>query len=143
MQFRYKRFVKPIINIAPMIDVLFLLLIFFMVTSTFVEQPNVKLDLPKTKYSKTSEIDKLQLIITRYGKIFLQDEVIALSELEEVLRGIIPQLEKKTLVLKADKDVPYGTIIKIMDAAKGAGMEKIVAPTLLENIQTGKYNKRK
>ncbi len=136
MQFRYKRFVKPIINIAPMIDVLFLLLIFFMVTSTFVEQPNIKLDLPSTKYSKTSKIDKLQLVITRYGKIFLQNEMVAIVDLEDVLRDLVPQLENKTLVLKADKDVPYGTVIKIMDAAKGAGLEKIVAPTLLDRVNS-------
>ncbi len=132
MQFRYKRITKPIINIAPMIDVLFLLLIFFMVTSTFVEQPNIKLDLPSTKHSNTSKIEELQLVITRFGQIYLQNEVVALTELENVLRGLIPQMDEKTLVLKADKDVPYGTVIKVMDAAKGAGMHKIVAPTLLE-----------
>jgi len=118
-----------------MIDVLFLLLIFFMVTSTFVEQPSIKLDLPSTKHSKNHKIDELQLLITRYGKIYLENEIIAMNDLEAKLSQLIPLLEKKTLVLKADKDVPYGTVIKVMDAAKGAGMEKIVAPTLMESLQ--------
>lgn len=133
MQFRLKRIVRPIINIAPVIDVLFLLLIFFMVTSTFVEQPNIKLDLPSTKHSETSKVEELQLVITRYGKIFLNNEIVNINKLEDVLRNLVSQMEDKTLVLKADKDVPYGTVIKVMDAAKGAGMKKIVAPTLLED----------
>ncbi|MGR3319902.1 MAG: ExbD/TolR family protein [Candidatus Anammoxibacter sp.] len=133
MQFRLKRISKPIINIAPLVDVLFLLLIFFMVTSTFVEQPNIQLELPSTKYSETSEIKALQLIITRYGKIYLQDEIININDLEDILRNLTVQMDEKTLVLKADKDVPYGTVIRVMDAAKGAGMKKIIAPTLLED----------
>ena len=133
MQFRTKRLAKPIINIAPLMDVLFLLLIFFMVTSTFVEQPNIELDLPSTKYSETGKVEKLQLIITRYGNIYLQNEIVSMNELENVLRNIATQMEDKTLVLKADKNVPYGIVIKVMDAAKGAGMRKIVAPTLLES----------
>ena len=98
MQFRLKRISKPIINIAPLVDVLFLLLIFFMVTSTFVEQPNIQLDLPSTKYSETSEIKELQLIITRYGKIYLQDKIVNINELENILRGLVVQMEEKTLV---------------------------------------------
>ena len=133
MQFRLKRISKPIINIAPLVDVLFLLLIFFMVTSTFVEQPNIQLELPSTKYAETSEIKELQLVITRYGKIYLQDQIVNINELESVLRDLTVQMNEKTLVLKADKDVPYGTVIKFMDAAKGAGMNKIIAPTLLED----------
>ncbi|MGR3178212.1 MAG: ExbD/TolR family protein [Candidatus Anammoxibacter sp.] len=135
MQFRLKRISKPIINIAPLVDVLFLLLIFFMVTSTFVEQPSIQLDLPSTKYAETSEIKELQLVlvITRYGKIYLQGEIVNINELENILRDLTVKMEEKTLVLKADKDVTYGTVIKVMDAAKGAGMRKIIAPTLLED----------
>ncbi|MGR3219295.1 MAG: ExbD/TolR family protein [Candidatus Anammoxibacter sp.] len=131
MQFRLKRISKPIINIAPLVDVLFLLLIFFMVTSTFVEQPNIQLELPSTKYAEISEIKKLQVVITRYGKIYLQDKIVNINELESILRDLSVQMDEKTLVLKADKDVTYGTVIKVMDAARGAGMRKIVAPTLL------------
>ena len=131
MQFRLKRVTKPIINIAPLVDVLFLLLIFFMVTSTFVEQPNIELDLPSTKHAKTAKIEELQLVITRFGKIYLKDAIVSIDELENVLSKLAIQMKDKTLVLKADKAVPYGTVIKVMDAAKGAGMRKIVAPTLL------------
>ena len=133
MQFRTKRLVKPIINIAPMVDVLFLLLIFFMVTSTFVDQPNIKLDLPSTVHANTSKIDEMNLLITRDGNIFLENEIVDINNLENVLRKLVPMMEKKTLVMRADKEVSYGIVIKVMDSAKGAGVHKIVAPTLLDN----------
>lgn len=136
MQFRLKRLSKPIINIAPMVDVLFLLLIFFMVTSTFVEQPSINLDLPSTKYAQSGKINELQLMITRYGKIYLRDEIVNMGELEGILAVLADEMEEKVLVLKADKDVPYGTVIKVMDAANGAGMHKIVAPTILKEEET-------
>ena len=72
MQFRTKRFIKPVINIAPVVDVLFLLLIFFMVTSTFVEQPNIKLELPSTRHSEATKIERMVLTISRDGQLFLQ-----------------------------------------------------------------------
>lgn len=133
MQFRLRRVTKPIINIAPVVDVLFLLLIFFMVTTTFVEQPSIKLVLPSAKYSEAGKIEALTLIITRDGDLFLQDQPVKIEDIEKVFRDIAEKLENKTLVLKADKDVPYGKVIRIMDAAKGAGLKKIIAPTLLED----------
>ena len=117
-----------------MVDVLFLLLIFFMVTSTFVDQPNIKLDLPSTVHANPSKIDEMNLLITRDGSIFLQDEIVHIDNLENVLRKLVPMMEKKTLVMRADKDVSYGIVIKVMDSAKGAGIHKIVAPTLLDSM---------
>lgn len=132
MQFRQKRIIKPVINIAPVVDVLFLLLIFFMVTSTFVEQPNIKLELPTTKHSETSRTEKMVLTISRDGQLFLQDMPVDKRNLEKALRRIILDTGDETLVLKADKLVPYGVVVDAMDDAKGAGYKKIIAPTILE-----------
>lgn len=132
MQFRQKRIIKPVINIAPVVDVLFLLLIFFMVTSTFVEQPSIKLELPTTKHSETSRIEKMVLTISRDGQLFLQDKPVDKRNLEKALRRIILDTGDETLVLKADKLVPYGVVVNAMDDAKGAGYKKIIAPIILD-----------
>ena len=132
MQFRIKRYIKPVINIASLVDVLFLLLIFFMVTSAFVEQPNIKLELPATKHSGVSKIDKTVLTISRDGQLFLQDRPVDKISLEKELRRIIMDTGDEVLVLKADKMVPYGDVVDIMDDAKGAGFRKVVAPTIME-----------
>ncbi len=132
MQFRIKRFIKPVINIAPVVDVLFLLLIFFMVTSTFVEQPNIKLELPSTRHSEATKIERMVLTISRDGQLFLQDKPVEKKDLEKELRRVILDTGDDVLVLKADKWVPYGVVIGIMDDAKGAGFKRIIAPTIMD-----------
>ncbi len=137
MQFRIKRYIKPVINIASLVDVLFLLLIFFMVTSAFVEQPNIKLELPSTRHSEVSKIENMVLTIARDGELFLQDRPVDKKNLEKELRRVILNTGDEVLVLKADKFVPYGVVIDIMDAVKGAGFRKVIAPTIMEE-ESGK-----
>ncbi len=137
MQFRAKRYIKPIINIASLVDVLFLLLIFFMVTSAFVEQPNIKLELPSTRHSEVSKIENMVLTIARDGELFIQDRPVEKKDLEKELRRVILDTGDEVLVLKADKFVPYGVVIDIMDAVKGAGFRKVIAPTIMDE-ESGK-----
>ena len=132
MKFREKRITKSIINLTPMVDMLFLILLFFLVTSSFIEQPNIKLELPSTKYASTSKLEEQVLTISQDGKLFFQNKPVERENLIPVLKSTFSKQEDKTLVLKADKRVTYGVIIDIMDAAKGAGLKRIVAPTLLE-----------
>ncbi|MGR3175651.1 MAG: ExbD/TolR family protein [Candidatus Scalindua sp.] len=137
MQFRAKRYIKPLINIASLVDVLFLLLIFFMVTSAFVEQPNIKLELPSTRHSEISKIENMVLTIARDGALFLQDRPVEKKNLEKELRRIILDTGDEVLVLKADRFVPYGVVIDIMDTVKWAGFKRIIAPTIMEE-ESGK-----
>ena len=133
MQFRVKRYIKPVINIASLVDVLFLLLIFFMVTSAFVEQPNIKLELPATRHSEVSKVERTVLTISRDGQfISLRRNLLDKQDLEKELRRLMLDTGDEVLVLKADKMVPYGDVVDVMDYAKGAGFKKVVAPTIME-----------
>ena len=132
MQFRIKRYIKPVINIASLVDVLFLLLIFFMVTSAFVEQPNIKLELPATSHSEVSKVERTVLTISRDGQLFIKERPVDKQNLEKELRRLMLDTGDEVLVLKADKMVPYGDVVDIMDDAKGAGFRKVVAPTIME-----------
>ena len=131
MKFREKRITKSIINLTPMVDMLFLILLFFLVTSSFIEQPNIKLELPSTKYASTSKLEERVLMISQDGKFFFQNEPVERKDLITVLKNAFLKQDDKTLVLRADKNVPYGVVIDIMDAAKGAGLRRIVAPTII------------
>lgn len=115
-----------------MVDMLFLILLFFLVTSSFTEQPNIKLELPSTKYTSTSKLEERILTISRDEKLFFQNEPVERKDLILVLKNAFSKQDDKTLVLRADKNVTYGTVVDIMDAAKGAGLKRIVAPTVLE-----------
>ena len=132
MQFRIKRYIKPVINIASLVDVLFLLLIFFMVTSAFVEQPNIKLELPATSHSEVSKVERTVLTISRDGQLFIKERPVDKQNLEKELRRLMLDTGDEVLVLKADKLVPYGDVVDVMDSAKGAGFKKVVAPTIMQ-----------
>ena len=132
MQLHEKKRRKVLINITSLIDVLFLLLIFFMVSSTFIEQPGMKLELPESKSALIEKIKDLILQINADGTMVLNDENVRLENLEELFKQMLPKLEEKSLVLKADKSVPHGTVVKVMDLAKLSGLEKLIIATQVE-----------
>lgn len=132
MQLHEKKHRKVIINITSLIDVLFLLLIFLMISSTFVEQPGMKLELPEAKSALTEKIKDLVLQIDADGTLRLNDAIVEIETLEQAFKEMLPKLEEKSLVLKADKSVPHGTVVKVMDLAKLSGLEKLIIATQVE-----------
>jgi len=133
MQLLIKQRKKVIINITSLIDVLFLLLLFFMVSSTFMEQPGMKLELPETKGHTQERLDKLILEINADEELILNGSTIALSNLERKFKELLPSLEEKSLILKADKHVTHGIVVKVMDIAKLSGLDKLVIATQVES----------
>lgn len=129
MQFDIKKKRRVIINITSLIDVLFLLLIFFMVTSTFLEQPGIKLELPEAKSADIAVNKNLVLYIGAEGKIVFDNRAVEIDSLEAVMAAAVPGSEDGTLVLKADRTVQHGTVIRVMDIARRAGMKKLVVGT--------------
>ena len=133
MQLLEKKRKKVVINITSLIDVLFLLLIFFMVSSTFLEQPGMKLELPETKSNAPEKIENFILEITPDGAMTLNGESVQLDNLEEKFKQMLPDVQEKSLVLKADKNVSHGNVVKVMDLAKLSGLEKIVIATKVQS----------
>ena len=120
---------KIVINITSLIDVIFLLLIFFLVTTTFSEQPSLKIDLPRATTSGSGHQDELVLAVTREGNFYLDQKEISRAELPELLADAVRHRKEPALVLKADRQVSYGLIVELMDISRRVGMEKIVALT--------------
>ena len=79
-----------------------------------------------------SKLEERVLTISADGKLFFQNEPVERKALIPVLKNAFLKQDDKTLIMRADKNVPYGVIIDVMDAAKGAGLKKIVAPTIFE-----------
>lgn len=128
MHIRERKRKRPVINITSLIDVMFLLLIFFMVSTTFAEHPGIKLELPAASTAEPSKLEPLTLTIDKKGNMFLNDMPIK----EKALRAELEQAGGKpdsTLVLKADKHVPYGYVIRAMDISRQSGIRRIVSLT--------------
>ncbi len=119
-----KRFMSDI-NVTPFVDVMLVLLIIFMVTAPMMME-GVEVNLPKTttKSIKTRE-DPMILTITKKREILLEKHKISLNELEAKIGTILKYRKDKEILLKADKEVPYGFVVQVMAGIKRAGIEKL------------------
>jgi len=132
MQFKQKKPRKVLINITSLIDVVFLLLIFFMVSSTFLEQPGIKLELPSAQSATIVEQKEYVLYVDKDGNMFLNKDQVTTANLEDRMKKALPSMKDNALVLKADQDVTHGTVVRIMDIIKKAGVKKLVIGTKLD-----------
>jgi len=129
MQFRNKPPRRVVFNITSLIDVIFMLLMFFVVTSSFLEKPGIKLELPSAKSSETVRIEKYILYISADGNFSLNNENIKEDELQEKIAAALPSMTEGTLTLYADKQTQHGSVVRAMDAARLAGVKKLVVAT--------------
>jgi biopolymer transport protein TolR len=119
-----KKFMADI-NVTPLVDVMLVLLIIFMVTAPMMME-GVEVNLPQTqaKQMKTEE-DPLILTVDRQGGIHIEKHTIKLEEIEVKVKKIFQYRRDKEILLRADKDVPYGFVIRVMAAVKRAGITKL------------------
>ena len=113
------------INVTPFVDVMLVLLIIFMVTAPMMME-GVEVNLPKTttKSIKTRE-DPLILTVNKKREIFIENHRITLEELETKVKKIFKYRREKEILLKADREVPYGFVIKVIAGVKKAGIDKL------------------
>jgi len=129
MQLSQKRKRKPLINITSLIDVLFLLLIFFMVSSTFLDEPGMELSLPEAESAEAGEKKEFALYISPKGEYRLNNSSVHKDSLQTKLKHILRKLNDETLVVKADAATAHKDVVKAMDSARLAGIKKLVVAT--------------
>ena len=113
------------INVTPLVDVMLVLLIIFMATAPMMMH-GVKVNLPVTESkSIKSKEDPLILSITNKKLIFIENYKVEIGALKEKLEKIFANRAQKEIFLQADKNVPYGFVIKVMSQVKEAGVTKI------------------
>lgn len=132
MEFEGRKKISTNLNIAPLIDVVFLLLLFFMLTANFVTQPGIRLSLPSAVTSKPHQDDSITIFITESNELYLNENRVSLDELLEKLKPKLLAAKKKTVVIKADEKINLGLAVKVMDIAKQADAEGVVISTKTE-----------
>ncbi len=120
---------KIALNITPLIDVLFILIIFFTVSSTFLEQPGIELKLPDAESSQTYTTQKVVIYVDKNETLYLNDEEVKINFLVEYVQAKLAEQKEKSVVLRADSEVDHGVIIHIMDLLRKKGIYKIVIST--------------
>lgn len=115
-------------------DIVMLLLIFFLLTSQFVIQTGVKVKLPGAKNNEQAAPSKMIVTITEQGRIFLGNEEIGIDKLAGKLELNKQKTKENNLIIRADKSVKIDLIIKVIDAAKGIGIDRFTIETEKENF---------
>ena len=133
MKFQIRQPEEVDLNITPLIDVVFLLLIFFMVSTTFDHESEVNITLPKaSKEIAQAKPDAINVAIDAESRIFINKNELVnsqISTIKEALYDISADLEDAPIIISADEETPYQMVIRIMDAARQLGLVKITFAT--------------
>ena len=114
---------KGNLDIAPLIDVIFLLLVFFMLTSSFIFQPGIKINLPKALTSEVIQRENLIILVREDNSLFISERQINYDELSSRIK--IAAKESKPILIKADRKASLGRVVEIWDMCRAEGVEKI------------------
>ena len=131
MKFKRKVFIETgHLDIAPLIDIIFLLLIFFMLTSSFIFQPGIKVNLPKAITGEIIQRENLILIIDKNNKVYVEDRIMTEEELRSMLN--IAGQKAQPILIKADRRASLGEVVRIWDLCRQENIEKINIATTQE-----------
>ena len=129
MQFRKKTVTHEklivALNMTPLIDCVLQLLIFFMLSSSFVLQTGIQVDLPRARAPRLQDEQDIVITITRTNEIFLNDEKMSADQLPIALLEKVTKSKKKIVLIKPDKRVETGKLVEVMGIAKSVGVESL------------------
>jgi biopolymer transport protein ExbD len=120
------------VDISPMMDMVFILLIFFIVTSTFTRETGVEVTKPQAQSSSEVQKESIMVAITREGTIHVNERQVDLSGLKDVLKGMLSKKADREVVLIADKGSNTGVLVQVIDACNLSGAKKVSIASLSE-----------
>lgn len=136
MEIQRSKKITPAVNIAPLIDIVFLLLLFFILSSHFSAQPGIKINLPTSETKDFHKEDELIVYISQDNKVYLNEEEVSLDALTKLLRERISEGSNQQAIIKADEKINLGFAIEVIDAIKNAKVEAVVISTKLKGLKS-------
>lgn len=125
----HRRRKRPVINITSLIDVMFILLIFLMVTTTFREHLGIDVTLPAADDASPQELTPHEITVDANGILHLGEQRVSESELRESLVELLGREPDATLVLRADESADFGHVVRAIDIAQAVGGNRLIIPT--------------
>jgi len=133
MQFEGRRRASYIPNLTPLIDIIFLLLVFFMLTSHFVKDEVINIDLPDAESGESIDnFEQIEVLITAQNELMVNSQSVDIEQLERILRDKLKNHEEKVVRIRGDEKVDLGKAIDVFDAARKAGAQGVDIVTIDE-----------
>ena len=129
VQQRDSKSAATMVDIAPLIDVVFILLIFFLVTATFVRDTGVDVVRPQATQTRSLEPSAMRVSITASGDIYTEGRRVTADELQARVQSFIAEQNKRSVIVIPDAEVTAGTLIEVMDAARRGGATDVALAT--------------
>lgn len=125
---RARRF-PPVLEPAALVDIVLLVLLFFIFSSPHVTRPGVRVNLPETNYVEALPLNSMVLTISQEEMLFFNDERTTLDNLPEAFARMAFEFPDRTLVIEADERVPYKTLVQVYQDARAEGIEDVALAT--------------
>ena len=129
LKFRKRAKVSADMNMTPMIDIIFQLIIFFLLSSSFIVQSGIKVDLPKARAEEIKQEKDIVVSVDRNRKLYIDQTPIDVANLPARLAELMQLKGDRVLIIKADEAVNHGFVVTVMDLAKEAGFTRLAIAT--------------
>lgn len=116
-------------SVSSLTDIVMLLLIFFLLSSSFVTQPGIKVQLPKAEARETPDEQSISITVTEKGQLFLNSEKVTLENLPQKLSSALRKNKDRVVVIRAEKNTTLQSTVQVLDAAKSAGASRFMIAT--------------
>jgi len=113
------------LDVTPLIDVVFLLLIFFMLTSSFLMQPGIRVRLPRVHIGAPVEVQKLEITIDDSDRVYVGKRPVTMEELKAVVKDWADRWANLPVLIRGDEDASLGCVVRVWDICKAAGITKL------------------
>jgi biopolymer transport protein ExbD len=139
VNFARARRVDPVVDVTPLIDIIFQLVLFFMVSTTFISAPGIEVDLPRSSSDTVlRDSDDLSIWVSADGAVYVDEEPVDFKGLEAALNKAAKDNPSTLIMLKADRTVDHGRVVAVMDAARRYGLTHLAIATELQGSDFGK-----
>ena len=129
MRYRESKETVQDLNISPLIDMVFILLIFFMVSTTFVKDMKLELERPSASSATTASTKAIRLYIDNSGEVYMDGENIRTWVIQSRLRDLLKTKTQKSVLVVTDENVPSGKLVEVVDQARLAGASDVGVAT--------------
>jgi len=133
MRYRKRKQEEGTVDISPLIDMVFILLIFFMVTTTFVKDMKLELNRPSASTASAASSKAIRVFIDKFGDVYVDNQPVRIYVLQSKLRDMLRTSTDKSLLVVTDENVAAKTVIEVVDQCKLAGAQDVGVATNKES----------